>query len=86
MYDLSRRITELSQDKIGYQFVYNTSMSYIDTQGRFSHVDEGLAIFSKFPIIESSFLRLSRNFSDREDEHQRGLLRAKIDLSSIGLV
>jgi len=45
----------------------------------FSHVDEGVAIFSKLPILETSYLPLTRNFSDAEDEHQRVCLRALIN-------
>lgn len=82
--DLSRRIRALlPKESSGYQYVYQPAMTYLDTQSyRFSHVDEGLAIFSKLPIIRSSFIRLSRNFSDREDEHQRACLHAEINLSS----
>jgi endonuclease/exonuclease/phosphatase family metal-dependent hydrolase len=65
------------------QFVFQPAMTYLDIKSyRFSHVDEGVAIFSRLPILESSFIRLSRNFSDREDEHQRICLRALINSTS----
>ena len=50
-------------------------MTYID---RF-HTDEGLAIFSKFPIVEVSHLKLSRDLHDMEDAHQRIILRTVLD-------
>lgn len=40
------------------------------------HTDEGLSIFSLWPIIETSWTPLSRDRDDREDDHQRVLLRA----------
>ncbi len=50
-------------------------MVYLE-QGR--HTDEGLAIFSRLPIVESSWTPLSRDNADREDDHQRILLRARV--------
>ncbi len=46
-------------------------MTYHKPGDAYDHTDEGIAIFSKFPILETSFLRLSRDFSDSQDEHQR---------------
>ena len=50
-------------------------MTYLD---RF-HTDEGLAIFSQYPILEVSSLKLSRDLLDQEDAHQRVILRALLD-------
>ena len=54
-------------------------MSYFEIDKGGFRTDEGLAIFSRYPIIESSFLLLSRNFADNDDVHQRILQRALID-------
>ena len=50
-------------------------MSYLD---RF-HTDEGLAVFSRFPILQSSHLVLSRVLSDSDDAHQRLVMRYLIE-------
>jgi endonuclease/exonuclease/phosphatase family metal-dependent hydrolase len=42
------------------------------------HTDEGLSIFSLWPIVETSWTALSRDRDDREDDHQRIVLRACI--------
>ena len=39
---------------------------------------EGLAIFSRLPIQNSSFIKLSRDPNDNRDNHQRIVLRAQI--------
>ncbi|MDP2435317.1 MAG: endonuclease/exonuclease/phosphatase family protein, partial [archaeon] len=58
-----------------YQFVYDVSMTYLEMhQGKF-RTDEGLAVLSLHPIVNSSRLRLSRDLGDAQDEHQR-LLQA----------
>ncbi|PRP81074.1 hypothetical protein PROFUN_11188 [Planoprotostelium fungivorum] len=69
------QITEITRELPEYQYVYHPSMTYLQQGG---HEDEGLAILSKWPIIDSEVLRLTRNFSDYADEHQRATLRALI--------
>jgi len=66
----------------GYQFVFQPAMTYLTLSPPYAHTDEGLAIFSKFPILETSYERLTRNFSDPQDEHQRICLRALINTTS----
>jgi hypothetical protein len=45
-------------------------MIYPETDGtKVTITEEGLAIASKFPILETSLLKLTRNFSDEEGEH-----------------
>ena len=73
------QVSHLAELLPQYQYVYQPAMLYLDPYGDPpGHVDEGLAVFSIYPIIEVSHLRLSRDRSDREDEHQRIVLRAKI--------
>ena len=61
-----------------WHYHYEPAMTYLDQ----FHTDEGLAIFSKYPIVEISHLKLSRNLSDSEDAHQRIVLRALLDTPS----
>ena len=78
----THQIDDLAQGLKEYQYVYQPAMTYL-TNSYDPHsdwTDEGIAIFSKHPIIESSYIKLSRNFSDREDEHQRLVLRALIEM------
>lgn len=70
---------ELSQ--LGYHnYVFHSAMSYIndiyDVENIFRQ-EEGLAIFSKYEIIESEYILLSRDLSD-PNSHQRICLRALI--------
>lgn len=41
-----------------------------------SRVEEGLAILSKFPLSEVEVLLLARDFTNKEDDHQRIVLKA----------
>jgi len=50
-------------------------MSYLDQ----FHTDEGLAIISRYPIIECSHLALTRDLFDEEDAHHRVVLRCALD-------
>lgn len=61
----------------GYQFEYRPSMEFAESSSEYVH--EGLAIFSKFPILETASLALSRDSHDSNDFHQRMVLRAKLD-------
>eukprot|EP01129_Flabellula_baltica_P000023 TRINITY_DN10022_c0_g1_i1.p1 TRINITY_DN10022_c0_g1~~TRINITY_DN10022_c0_g1_i1.p1 ORF type:complete len:428 (+),score=79.68 TRINITY_DN10022_c0_g1_i1:3-1286(+) len=60
-----------------YQYVYQPAMTYM-RNGAFTQ--EGNAIFSKYPIINTSFKHLSRNFSDGDDQHQRIVVHAEIQV------
>eukprot|EP01132_Coremiostelium_polycephalum_P005545 gene5545-6906_t len=59
-----------------YHYIYLPSMVY-QADGKLEY--EGLGIFSKFPIIESSFTKLSRDYSFQDDNAQRSVLRAFIE-------
>ena len=37
----------------------------------FSRVEEGVAVFSRYPIVSHTYILLSRNTEDSEDAHQR---------------
>ena len=70
----------------GYQYVFAPGQLYLDKSLwlQNQHRDEeGPAIFSRFPIIESESYLLSRNTSDDGDSHQRLCLHAVIDASEI---
>jgi len=82
------QVEDLAHVLPNYQYVYQPAMTYYDVNSNgnhWSHTDEGCAIFSKFPIVASSLFRLSRNFSDQVDEHQRALLHASI-LTPAGII
>ncbi|KJE94192.1 hypothetical protein CAOG_04872 [Capsaspora owczarzaki ATCC 30864] len=65
----------------GYQFAFQPAMSYpLDLTGR---VEEGLAIYSRYPILNTGYLLLPRI---PEDPHQRILFHAEIDVPSVGVV
>ena len=70
----------------GYQYVFSPGQLYLDKSLwlQNQHRDEeGPAIFSRFPIIESESYLLSRNTSDEGDSHQRLCLHAVIDASEL---
>jgi len=78
----THQIEDLANKLKNYQYVYQPAMTYHKPGDTYDHTDEGIAIFSKLPILETSFLRLTRNFSDSEDGHQRICLRAMINTSA----
>ena len=51
-----------------------------------TRVEEGPAIASKYPIVSSNYLILSRNMSDTRDEHQRACLHVAVDIPGWGVV
>ena len=64
----------------GYQFVYQPAMSYFDPEKPFERVEEGVAIFSVHPIVSTQYLLLPRDPMDSQDDHQRVVLQAKIQV------
>lgn len=71
------QVRDLSDRLPNYQFVYQTGMLYQHGSDEVSA--EGVAIFSRYPILSHGFKYLSRNFSDNEDQqHQRVCLAALI--------
>ncbi len=47
---------------------------------------EGVAFFSKHPIVERNHILLHQNASDAADNHQRVLLHIVVDVPSVGKV
>jgi endonuclease/exonuclease/phosphatase family metal-dependent hydrolase len=80
------QIAHLASHLPGYQFVYQPGQLYLDKNGwgkEGPHKDEeGPAIFSRWPIVGSDYLLLSRNASDDGDGHQRVVLHAVVDVSA----
>jgi len=76
----------------GYQYVHVPAQLYLDKdvwgrsegpgKGSTQRDEEGPAIFSKWPILHSDYLLLSRNTSDEGDTHQRLCLHAVIDATA----
>ena len=56
---------------------------YVERNAR---VEEGVAILSKFPIIKQDYIILSRDFTDKQDDHQRVVLHATISVPYLGPV
>eukprot|EP01112_Ceratiomyxa_fruticulosa_P009403 TRINITY_DN2446_c0_g2_i1.p1 TRINITY_DN2446_c0_g2~~TRINITY_DN2446_c0_g2_i1.p1 ORF type:complete len:615 (-),score=143.68 TRINITY_DN2446_c0_g2_i1:68-1912(-) len=68
---------------IDYQYVYQPAMTYLKEYPTYEM--EGLAIFSLYPIVQTSHRTLSRDIHDATDEHQRICLSARIK-TNLGLV
>lgn len=49
-------------------------------------MEEGVAIFSRFPIARQDYILLSRDYQDKQDDHQRVVLHAAIQVPALGLV
>lgn len=72
------QINELSSAFPEYQFVFQPASSYF-SQDRLPHRDEeGPAIMSRWPIVSSDHILLSRDISDSDDGHQRLCLHAVV--------
>lgn len=78
------QISDLARALPGYHFVYQPAMLYMEKfQER---KEEGLALFSRYPILSSDYKLLHRNESDAEDNHQRICLHAQLDIPQMGPV
>ncbi|KYQ88401.1 hypothetical protein DLAC_11101 [Tieghemostelium lacteum] len=69
----------LAYRNMKYHYSYLPSMIYTFEE---PYQMEGLAIFSRFPIVEISHTKLSRDPTDQQDEHQRSCLRALISIGN----
>lgn len=67
---------DLARELSAYQFAFAPAMSF--TERELEYMDEGLAIFSRLPIVDTDVLKLSRDASDRNDFHQRIVQRATV--------
>eukprot|EP00039_Didymoeca_costata_P030444 m.29604 g.29604 ORF g.29604 m.29604 type:complete len:573 (-) comp8118_c0_seq3:106-1824(-) len=73
-------------DKLpGHQYVYVPAMSYYKAR-EMQRVEEGPAIISKYPIISSDYIILSRDVLDERDIHQRICLHVCVDVPNWGPV
>ena len=59
-------------------------MSYPEGPGH--RVEEGVAVFSKYPIVESEYLMMSRELDNEDDAHQRICLRVAVNTPNNGVV
>uniref|UniRef100_A0A7S3V086 Endonuclease/exonuclease/phosphatase domain-containing protein n=1 Tax=Aplanochytrium stocchinoi TaxID=215587 RepID=A0A7S3V086_9STRA len=69
---------------MGYSYyVFQSAMSYYGKQefDADERTEEGVAIFSKFPIVSTSYKLLSRDKGNPLDEHQRIVLHARVDVN-----
>ena len=76
-----------------YQYVFQVNVwspadpqpanMYVEHGAR---VEEGVAIFSKFPIVRQDYIILSRDYTDKDDNHQRIVLHATLAVPYLGHV
>eukprot|EP00040_Diaphanoeca_grandis_P029661 m.174079 g.174079 ORF g.174079 m.174079 type:complete len:576 (+) comp31752_c0_seq2:923-2650(+) len=79
------QMTHLSKRLPNYYYSFTPAMSYYKEK-ELRREDEGPAIASIFPIVQSDYLLLSRDVADRRDEHQRLCLHVVVDVPQWGLV
>ncbi|KAF4319469.1 hypothetical protein G195_007204 [Phytophthora kernoviae 00238/432] len=60
------------------------AMSYLNSRNPYERIEEGPAIFSKYPIVSTDYMLLSRDPNDPNDSHQRLCLHAVIDFPKWG--
>jgi endonuclease/exonuclease/phosphatase family metal-dependent hydrolase len=68
---------------VGWYFTYNPSMNYFDASrhSRNGREEEGAAVLSRYPIVDTDFVLLPRFWDDDEDnQHQRQCIRARIQI------
>uniref|UniRef100_H3GRQ5 Endonuclease/exonuclease/phosphatase domain-containing protein n=1 Tax=Phytophthora ramorum TaxID=164328 RepID=H3GRQ5_PHYRM len=78
------QVKHLADRLPGYQYVYQAAMSYLNSRTPYERIEEGPAIFSKYPIVSTDYLLLSRDPNDPNDSHQRLCLHAVIDYPQWG--
>jgi endonuclease/exonuclease/phosphatase family metal-dependent hydrolase len=64
-----------------WHYMYNPSMNYFDAQryARNGREEEGAAVLSRHPIVDTDFVLLPRFWDDGEDnQHQRQCIRARV--------
>ncbi|CCI47225.1 unnamed protein product [Albugo candida] len=80
------QIQHLANRLPNYQYVYQAAMHYIDRNDPLKRVEEGLAIFSRYPILSSDYILLHRDPNDPNDQHQRICLHAVVYVPDWGRV
>ncbi|XP_022098228.1 uncharacterized protein LOC110983346 [Acanthaster planci] len=79
------QVQQLAKHLPQYQFVYQPAINYVPNS--LDRSEEGLAIFSRYPILSHDYILLSRDMNDEEDQqHQRICLHAEIKTPSVGRV
>jgi len=68
------QVTDLARLLPGYQFAFQPAMTF--NEGQAEVHSEGLAVFSRFPIVRTLYFNLSRDGRDSGDFHQRICLAA----------
>ena len=64
-----------------YQYVFQPAMSY--PERIFHRVEEGVAVYSIYPILSHTYILLPRDTTDEQDTHQRVCLRVVV-LTPVG--
>lgn len=59
-------------------------MTYLNSNKPLERIEEGPAIFSRYPIIHSDYLLMSRDEHDGQDVHQRVCLHGVISVPHFG--
>ncbi|KAG7398172.1 hypothetical protein PHYBOEH_011495 [Phytophthora boehmeriae] len=80
------QVKHLADRLPGYQYVYQAAMSYLNSRNPYERIEEGPAIFSKYPIVSADYLLLSRDPNDPNDSHQRLCLHGVINFPQWGEV
>lgn len=66
-----------------YQYVYQPAMAF-HHDNTFHREEEGVALLSKYPVISTEYMLLPRDYTDKQDGHQRICLYAEIDKPGFG--
>lgn len=69
------QVADLAAALPEYEYVFQPAMGFREGH---EFVQEGLAVFSRYPITATSVLKLSRDPLDGQDFHQRMCLRARV--------
>lgn len=80
------QVQHLAERLPGHQYVYQPAMSYLNANTPYERIEEGPAVFSKYPIVDTDYLLLSRDPNDPNDSHQRLCLHAVVDVPGWGLI
>ncbi|XP_041369263.1 uncharacterized protein LOC121383350 [Gigantopelta aegis] len=76
------QVQHLSKMLPAYQFVYHPAQ-VMDTSLKNGRTEEGLAIFSRYPIIHHDFILLFRNQSNSADLHQRLCQHVEVHIAGV---
>lgn len=74
------QIDHLTTMMPGYQYVFQPAHYFTHAAASLQRDEEGVGVFSKYPIVDTEYLLLSQNLSDLEDEHRRVVLHVVISI------